>query len=105
MLVQMLRTSLLSLLLVTIAACSTQNSLLKNNIQGEQRTEQNRQRDAARHPLQEAGIQKYSPLILNRGVGSLLPLASLVMKVLNGVKNYNDNMKIIWPASRNIMTR
>lgn len=45
--------SLLLILLTMLAsACTTQNSLLKNTINGEQRSEQNRARDVARHPQQ-----------------------------------------------------
>lgn len=45
--------SLLLILLTMLAsACTTQNSLLNNTINGEQRSEQNRARDVARHPQQ-----------------------------------------------------
>lgn len=43
---------ILSTLLVITTACVGQNNLLVKNIQGEQRSEQSRTRDAARHPLQ-----------------------------------------------------
>lgn len=43
---------LLMLFTILASACSTQNSLLKNTISGEQRSEQNRARDVARHPAQ-----------------------------------------------------
>jgi predicted methyltransferase len=47
-----LRLAHLLLILLTglASACTTQNSLLKNSINGEQRSDQNRARDVARHP-------------------------------------------------------
>lgn len=47
-----LRLSFLIFLFAIASACVTQNSMLLNNIQGDQRSEQNRARDAARHPQQ-----------------------------------------------------
>jgi len=57
------RLSLLLLALFTImaSACTTQNNLLKNNINGEQRSEQNRARDAARHPQQTLEFFEVKP--------------------------------------------
>ncbi len=52
MLTRTLQYFLLMLLLAMAAACTTQNALLKNNINGEQRSEKNRMRDVARHPQQ-----------------------------------------------------
>ncbi len=43
---------LLIILTVLASSCTTQNSLLNNSINGEQRSEQNRARDIARHPQQ-----------------------------------------------------
>ncbi len=43
---------LLTLLSLMASACTTQHGQLNNNINGEQRSEQNRARDAARHPQQ-----------------------------------------------------
>ena len=56
-----IRTLLLTLLLTMLSACVSQNSLLANNINGEQRSAQNRARDTARHPLQTLAFFEVKP--------------------------------------------
>ena len=56
-----IHTFLLMLLITMLSACASQNSMLLNNIKGEQRSEQNRVRDTARHPLQTLAFFEVKP--------------------------------------------
>ena len=60
-----IHTFLLLLFITMLSACVSQNSLLANNIKGEQRSEQNRVRDTARHPLQTLAFFEVKPASLN----------------------------------------